>query len=278
MKLNDLYCIVRVAEEAPKAALEQAIAIAKVRDAHLSVMLAAQMVLPTYTPFYSGMVSGLLAEANDRTRALAEATAETVRSTASIAGITAEVSSTLDLVGVSAAAAAVQARLCDLVVIDQTSGYADSRELILEEALFHTGRPVMVATPRRPARGHVHRILVAWDGSAHAARATSDALALFPEIRTVEIVSVLGEKDLSKSLPGADFARHVARKGVETVLTELPMGEGGVAATLDARALATEADLIVMGGFGHSRFREFVLGGVTLKLTQTASVPLFMAY
>jgi nucleotide-binding universal stress UspA family protein len=278
MSIADIACIIRVAEEAPLAALDQAIALAAARKARLTVTVAAQLIVPLYTPFYSGLVGGLTAEANERTRALAAKTAEEASSRAKLAGVTADISSTLDLVGAAAANAVRSARVSDIIIVDQSAGMVDTKEAILEEALFHSGRPVLVVPPKGKPASKFSRLMVAWDGSAVAARALGDALAMFPEAKTVEIVVVSGEKDLSKSLAGADCAAHVSRKGREAVLTEIPVTREGVGAALDAHAVKTGADAIVMGAFGHSRLRQFILGGATSSLTQSASVPLFMAH
>ncbi|MCZ8258625.1 MAG: universal stress protein, partial [Beijerinckiaceae bacterium] len=97
-------------------------------------------------------------------------------------------------------------------------------------------------------------------------------------ITHADIVVVLGEKPLDKILPGAELAHHLARKGIEARLVEVQAGGQPVGRVLDQHAANTGADLIVMGGFGHSRLREFLFGGVTVDLTQSACRPLLMAY
>jgi nucleotide-binding universal stress UspA family protein len=174
--------------------------------------------------------------------------------------------------------AVATASASDLIVVDQIAAVMDLKGVILEEALFQSGRPVLVASPVAQMSPAPQRILVAWDGSNHSARAAADALSIFPSITDVDIVSVTGEKDLSKTLPGADFARHVERKGKDATVTMLALGAGRVAELLESRADDTGADLIVMGGYGHSRFRQFVFGGVTLSLVQHARRALLMAY
>ena len=77
---------------------------------------------------------------------------------------------------------------------------------------------------------------------------------------------------------GARVAAHIERHGAKAKVTELTADKGGVAATLDGYATKAGADLIVMGGFGRSRLREFVLGGVTRELSQTAHTPLLLAH
>jgi nucleotide-binding universal stress UspA family protein len=144
--------------------------------------------------------------------------------------------------------------------------------------LFGTGRPVLVATPDRAPAEKVKHIALAWDGSTPAARALSFALALFPDIKHVDVVSVGGEKDLSEAVAGAEIAAHVERHGAVAKVFDLMAEKGGVAPVIDGFAGEAKADLIVMGGFGHSRFREFVLGGVTRALSKSAKTPLLLAH
>jgi nucleotide-binding universal stress UspA family protein len=276
--LADIACLVRVSDETPEDALQQALSLAVEHQAHLTLAIAAVRVATPYTPFWSGLPSSLTSELNQRTRAAADALADKAREEARIAGINLTVEIMEDEAGSCAAYAVRVGRTADLIVVDQPAAAMDIKSELFEQALFHAGRPVMVATPHHPPITRVKRLALAWDGSAHAARAANDALALFPGIETVDIVSVIGEKDLTRTLPGSDFARHVARKGPTTNLVELTAGGRSVGEVIDDHAVATGADLVAMGGYGHSRWREFVLGGVTVSLVQTARRALLMSH
>ncbi|HUN12378.1 MAG TPA: universal stress protein, partial [Rhabdaerophilum sp.] len=194
------------------------------------------------------------------------------------AGVEADVQVVAGVFAELGSRAARVARSADLVVVDQQHGALDTSEMLLEEALFRSGRPVLIASPRRTPVEEVRSIVVGWDGSSHAARAVSDALATFPTLKKIEIVTISGEKSLKNILPGADFAQHLARKGVEVMLTDVAVDGRSVAEILDGCAIAAKADLIVAGAFGHSRLREFLLGGVTVDLTEKATTPVLMAY
>ena len=123
------------------------------------------------------------------------------------------------------------------------------------------------------------RIMVAWDGSAQAARAVSNGLPFLRAAEMVEVVSVLGEEDLSRSVPGAELAPHLLHHGVNVQVKNRPVtANGDVAATLRDQAGISRADMIVMGGFGHSRWREWVFGGVTQSLLRNSPVPLLMSH
>jgi len=258
-------------------AFAQALALGRAAGAHVDAIVSAPKIVPVYSPVYAGFAASLAADVNAKTEASATRVAETLKGAAAIAGVAANVDARLEDIENAAAHAARVGRSHDLVVVDAPQAVLDSRAALFEGVLFHSGRPVLVATSARAPVETVTRLMVAWDGSAHAARAVHDALYVFPGIETIEVVSVVGEKDLSKSLAGADVARHLSRART-TTLTELPLTYGSVAKTLDAHAVASGADMLAMGGYGHSRWREFVLGGVTLELTRSARVPLLMSY
>lgn len=275
--LTTLTCLIRIGEDAPGGALAQAVALAKAQDAHLSVHILAAEVSVPFSPMGVSVVSSAVEQLNETVRTQGSDAKDKADHTIKVEGISSDTQMLFGALEVIALQAATRARAVDLVVVDQPSAALDTKGLVLEEALFRSGRPVLVAV-KGQARGEFHRAMIAWDGSAHAARAVGDALALFPTLRKLEIVSVAGEKDLKKSLPGADLAQHLARKGIETVLTELPLGKEGVAKILNRHAESSGAELMIMGGFGHSRLREFLFGGVTVYLTEHACVPLLMAY
>jgi nucleotide-binding universal stress UspA family protein len=276
--LSSISCIIRVSEEAPSIAIDQAIALAASMEAHLLVTVIAPKASLPYSPLGSAFMAPMVSEINEKTVQSGEVLAAGTREKLRKAGVNGEVRLILNHVDIVAADAVRLARASDLIIVDQPSAMLDTKGLVLEEALFHSGRPILVASPKKAVQDKPSRIMIAWDGSGHAARAVGDALAAFPGIETAEIVSVKGEKDLSKSLPGADLAQHLAHKGITTTLTELSVKGSSVGAVLDGHASRTGADLLVMGGFGHSRLREFLFGGVTVELTETASVPLLMAY
>lgn len=276
MALHDILCVMHAPEGEPTPAFRQALALARAEKAHLSVVVIAPKAVAPYTPFYSGMVSSLVTEHNEKSREKADHAVKIIIDAMAIAGVTGDAHVIQDFVVEAGRAISAQARCSSVSMIDQPSDMLDTQQQLFEDLLFRSGRPLIIAAKGEP-RQTIRRMALAWDGSSHAARAAGDALAMFKGLRTVDIVRVSGEKDLSKSLPGADFARHVSRAGIDTNLVELTLSHGSVAKTLDDYAATHDVDLIVMGGFGHSRLREFVLGGVTRDLTQTARVPLLLA-
>jgi nucleotide-binding universal stress UspA family protein len=171
---------------------------------------------------------------------------------------------------------AVQARVHDVIVLDAEPIALDLDRGLIEKALFGSGRPVMIV-PAGYETFSSRRIIVAWDGSAKAARALNDAMPFLCAAEAVEVVSIAGEKDLSRAIPGAEVAPHLARHGVKATINDLVAHQGDVAETLRNQAGLFRADMIVMGAFAHSWIREVVLGGVTQSLLKKSPVPLFMS-
>lgn len=275
--LTNVHCIIRVSDETRSAALPLSAKLAEAASAYLGVTVIAPKAHIPFSLLGSSYVAPMMADLNQR--ALTEGEKLIVEAKAQIAasGLSAHVEMTHDVLEEASARAVRAARATDVIVVDQPSAVLDVTGLILEEALFRSGRPVLVASPRCAPKGSFQRAVIAWDGSSHAARAVGDLMQVFPDIVQADIVVVSGEKALDRMLPGADVAHHLARKGIETKLVEKTVVGETVGAVLDRHAVETGADLIVMGGFGHSRFKEFLFGGVTVELTQTAHVPLFMA-
>ena len=138
------------------------------------------------------------------------------------------------------------ARVSDICIMLAPSYTEPQQRDILLDMLFGSGGPLLLVPTNWNKRGPARRAVVAWDGSACAARAVRDALPLLAYTELVEVLSVLGEKDIGAET-GSDIARHLARHCREVVVEVLPVGQSGVAATLLARAMLTGADMMVMG-------------------------------
>ncbi len=276
--LSSVSCLLHASEASQSAALPLAAAVAGAAGAFLAITVIAPKANVPFSLMGSAYVSPMLADINREALTAAEALAAEANQTLKTQGLGGQVLIEQALVDEAAGRAVGNARASDVLVVDQPKNTLDLKGLVLEEALFHSGRPILIApSSHKPAAGF-ERIVIAWDGSQHAARAVADAISLFPSITYADIVVVQGEKPLDKMLPGAELAHHLARKGIEARLVEAHAGGQPVGRVIDRHATETGADLIVMGGYGHSRLREFLFGGVTIDLIQSASRPLLMAY
>jgi nucleotide-binding universal stress UspA family protein len=167
----------------------------------------------------------------------------------------------------------------DLTIVQQPNpDTLGDEQVLIEAALFHSGRPVLVIPYTHNSAYRCERVVVAWDGSAPAARAIGSALPILMSAPHVEVVTVTEKrKHVDVDLPGFTITRHLARHGINAELRKLPSA-GDVANTLLSYLADSGADLLVMGGFGHSRLREFILGGVTRDILSTMTAPVLMAH
>ena len=120
--------------------------------------------------------------------------------------------------------------------------------------------------------------MVCWDGSRPAARAIADAMPLLAKAGRVEIVIITNERGKQDEIEGADMGQHLARHGLKVDVHRIVGGNIDVADALLSHAADCGADFMVMGGYGHSRLREFVLGGVTHSIFRSMTVPALLSH
>jgi nucleotide-binding universal stress UspA family protein len=171
------------------------------------------------------------------------------------------------------------ARRFDLSVVAQAEPEKSAvEEVIAEAALFESGRPVIVVPYIQKGPFKLDQVMVCWDGSRAAARAIGDAVPLLKQSKRVEIVIVANERGKEDEIAGADLGEHLARHDLNVEVKRTVLGDIDVADILLSHAADSGADFMVMGGYGHSRLREFVLGGVTRSIFRTMTVPVLMAH
>jgi nucleotide-binding universal stress UspA family protein len=171
------------------------------------------------------------------------------------------------------------ARRFDLAVVGQAQReQGASEELLIEGALFGSGRPVIVVPVAQKDPVKLDRVMLCWDGSRPAARAIADAIPFMARAKATEIVVVTGERDKSGEITGANMKRHLARHGIEVEIKRIAAGGADAQSTIVKHAAESGADFIVMGGYGHSRLREFILGGVTRSILRSMPVPVLMSH
>jgi nucleotide-binding universal stress UspA family protein len=171
------------------------------------------------------------------------------------------------------------ARRFDLAIVSQAEPEARSmEELIAETTLFESGRPTLIVPYIQKAPLKLDRVMVCWDGSRPAARAIADAMPLLERAGRVEVVIVANERGKQDEIAGADIGQHLARHGLKVDVNRIAGGDIDVADALLSHAADSSADLMVMGGYGHSRLREFVLGGVTHSILRSMTAPTLMSH
>lgn len=265
-------------DERTNAAGDYAVSVAAAFDAKLvGIAFRYDPIAPIAS---IGYVPANAIETQEREgRAAAQAAIDRFRAASKRAGLAAEPR----MLSASAAGVGTQfgriARRFDLAVVGQAEPNAGGiEEIIAEGALFEGGRPIIVVPYVQKAPLKLDRVMVCWDGGRPAARAIADAMPLLARAGRVEVVIVANERGKQDEIEGADMAEHLARRGLKVEIKRLALGDIDVANVILSHAADAGSDLIVMGGYGHSRLREFVLGGVTRSILRAMTTPVLMSH
>jgi nucleotide-binding universal stress UspA family protein len=170
------------------------------------------------------------------------------------------------------------ARSFDLSVIRQAEPNKAEQEVpIIEGALFESGRPVIVVPYVQMQGAKFNRVMVGWDGSQTAARAIGDAMPVLERAKMIEIFTVVAGPTKNTELPGIDIGQHLSRHGLKVEVKRIPAEGINVPEAILSHAADISADFMVMGGYGHSRLREYVLGGATRGILASMTLPTLMS-
>jgi nucleotide-binding universal stress UspA family protein len=262
----------------PVSVLDDAISIAATLGAHLAaVSCEVHVQIPGH--FLSGSVAnipGIIAGEAEKSRQSARGLLAAFDAAAARAGVphetivekcpTFEVPELL----------VDYARLRDLTIVPVPESYD---QWYAETVIFGSGRPTLILpeTPRaRPFELGV--VVVAWDFSRAAARAVSDALPLLERARKVRVVTVANEKSLDTKHSAEELAKNLTRHGIDVVLDRVDANGRPIGEVLEAYTLSHQVDVLVMGAYGHSRWREFILGGATKSLLSKPPLPILLSH
>jgi len=275
--IKDIVVNLGIGERANYAG-EYAVSVAAAFDAHLAGI--AFLYDPIVPISGAGYIPADVIEIQERDNAAAaKAALDRFNAASQRAGISAEpLTMSASLAGVAEQFSRV-ARRFDLSIIGQAEPETSAvEEVIAEAALFESGRPVIVVPYIQKEPLKLDQVMLCWDGSRSAARAIGDAVPLLKRSTRVEIVIVANERGKQDEIAGADMGAHLARHGLNVEVRRTVLGDIDVADVLLSHAADSGCDFIVMGGYGHSRLREFVLGGVTRSIFRSMTAPVLMSH
>jgi len=173
-------------------------------------------------------------------------------------------------------AAARHARYFDMALVGWNADNPGIRALA-EAIVFSSGRPTILLPDQAPPAS-LGRVSIAWDGTRVAARAVSDARFILEHATEITIVTVTDEKPIDEADAGERLAQSLRQAGLEAVFSAVRAEDCPIAETLQRHAASLGSDLLVMGGYGHSRLRDFVLGGATEGVLSDLRMPVLLSH
>ena len=263
-------------EPTPVSVVEEAVAVASVLGAHIAA-LSCEMHVQVPGHFMSGAVVGLpgvVAGEAAKSRRNALDLLATFDAAAAKAGVSFE---------------SILAKCKTFEVPELLVEYARIRDLTIvpeendrwyaEAVMFGSGRPTLILPQKPRSRPfELGTVAVAWDFSRAAARAVSDAMPLLEKAKRVRVVTVLNEKRLDRKHSAEELSKNLSRHGIDVVFDGVDAQGRPIGAVLEAYVASHGVDLLVMGAYGHSRLREFVLGGATNSLLSKPPLPILFSH
>ncbi len=264
-------------EPTPNWALEASISLAKGCGAKLSVGVC-QVHIPPVSNWLAnklinadGMIAGENHKSSENAKALLSQFSSTVGDDLAGEALLVECPGMVTHWQLAARACAY-----DLIIVP-VYGHRETTAMA-EGLVFESGRPVLLLPERDGGPLRFDHIVIGWDGSRAVARALADALSFCRDAKKVTIATVTREKDLSKAAPIADVVRHLARHDIAAETIEIPADGSDAGLVLQSYCERSGSDLLVMGAYGHSRVREFVLGGATRSVFEDPKLPIFLSH
>lgn len=273
--------LVHIPTERPmRPVIEGSISLAAHLNAHLDAVAVGYVATSAAYVMEGGAAVAAVFEL-ERERAVerAEAALAVFKSEAANAGVS-HTSHALGAIPADAASALGEmARLHDLSVViqpDPAQGSFDND--VPREILFQAGGPVLFLPYTFRGAFKANRIGICWDGSRLAARAVRDAAPFLARAAEIVIITVNETDAASGEASASGLARHLGRRGVPTRTIGLTAARADIQPTILSLAADESLDLLVMGGYGHSRLQERVLGGVTRAMLEAMTVPALMSH
>ncbi|MBB5221771.1 nucleotide-binding universal stress UspA family protein [Amaricoccus macauensis] len=258
------------------AEIDRAVAICERAGAHLALLVIGVAPPPPASPY--GVVSndiwaGEIRDGQTEAQARAEALEARFAGSPVSVGVEAQY---IDR-GTIATLAARFARYADLTLVPPN---CDVQSPVLDGALFESGRPVLLLPTSETDFPTPKTVMIAWNASVQASKAVRSAIAVMQTAEKVHAVLIdpVPSFDGHGPEPGADLATYLGRHGITTEVHRLPKEGKDTGEMLRRVATDLGADLVVMGGYGHSRLRERIFGGATTSMVKTPSVAVLMAH
>ena len=265
---------------AAAAQMDAAVAVARSEDAHLDVLcLGVDRTQTGY--YYAGATAFVQQEVLDRAQDDAREVDAAVKARLEAEDVRWSSEAVVAQLGAIATVVGLRARFADLVVMGRPYGKGRGQELeaAVEAALFEGQVPVLIVPEKCDTAQIARRVVIAWNQSNEAMSAIRKALPLLKAADLVDITVIdPPAHGPERSDPGGQLSQWLARQGVHVEVSVLAKTMPRISDVLNRHVRDSHADMIVMGAYGHSRFREAILGGATRHMLEMAEVPVLMAH
>jgi nucleotide-binding universal stress UspA family protein len=276
-----LLTVASYSEPTTVSAVDTSIAFAAALGAKISAIAFEIEFQMPWSPFYKAFpeIPALASGEEKKSRDNAESLLAAFKDSAKKAGVFQETLIERCRISEVPETLVGHARLRDLTIVPVPEG-DQLQHWYAESVIFGSGRPVLILphASKRSAGFELGRVVVAWDFSQPASRAVADALPILEKAKRVELVTVTNEKVLPSKRSAADLAKNLAYHGVDVSIETVDAAGRGIGDVLESYSAVHKTDLLVMGAYGHSRVREFILGGATRSMLSRPPIPILLSH
>ena len=277
MALKDILLILTsYPDQTPVSVIDSAVSLVESFDAHIAAISCEVHVQVPGSFLSFGTAGGIAAGEAHRSLKNAQALLAAFESAAEKAGVLHETILERSRSHQVPDRLVEYARLRDLTIVPVRESYD---QWYAEAIIFGSGRPTLVlpeSTPSRPLA--FNTAIVAWDFSRAAARVVADAIPMLEKAKTVRILTVTNEKIIDSTRSSEELAKNLSRHGIDIIVDRVDAAGRSIGNVIRREVADHNADLLVMGAYGHSRFSEFVLGGATKSMLSKPPLPILFSH
>jgi nucleotide-binding universal stress UspA family protein len=280
MTFKDILLVLITYPQATDASeIQEAVSFAVALDARISALACiVQVRAPLQHLLSDTFVAALVASEREKSSDAAAELSAAFEASAKKAGVFQETLTKTCFTSDAPDLLTREARLRDLTIVPAILEGTNYR-WYAESIVFGSGRPVLLLPQRSRTRElALDTVVIAWDGSRPAARAVADALPFLERAKKAHILTVLNEKELGSESPAAELSKYLKRRGIDATPDCIDAADRRIGEILSSYLTSNQADLLVMGAYGHSRLREFILGGATRSMLSNPPLPILLSH
>ena len=280
MTFKDILLVLITYPQATDASeIQEAVSFAVALDARISALACiVQVRAPLQHLLSDTFVAALVASEREKSAAAAAELSAAFEASAKKAGVFQETLTKTCFTSDAPDVLTREARLRDLTIVPAILEGTNYR-WYAESIVFGSGRPVLLLPQRSRTRElALDTVVIAWDGSRPAARAVADALPFLERAKKTHILTVLNEKELGSESPAAELSKYLKRRGIDATPDCIDAAGRRIGEILSSYLTSNRADLLVMGAYGHTRLREFILGGATRSMLSNPPLPILLSH